>query len=79
MRRFGFRTDARSHAEVRRYLGWPGQAISYKLGEREILSIRAETEARLGADFDLKRFHSEMIGNGAMGLAMPRTVMAERL
>lgn len=79
MRRFGFRTDAQSHAEVLRYLGWPGQAISYKLGEREILSIRAETEARLGADFDLKRFHSEMIGNGAMGLAMLRTEIAERL
>ncbi len=79
MHRFGFRTDAQSHAEVLRYLGWPGQAISYKIGEREILSIRAETERRLGADFDLKRFHSEMIGNGAMGLAMLRTEMAERL
>lgn len=79
MRRFGFRTDAQSHAEVLRYLGWPGQAISYKLGEREILSIRSETERRLGGDFDLKRFHSEMIGNGAMGLAMLRSEMSERL
>ena len=60
-------------------MGWPGQAISYKIGEREILSIRSETERRLGADFDLKRFHSEMIGNGAMGLAMLRSEMAERL
>ncbi len=79
MRRFGFRTEAQSHAEVLRYLGWPGQAISYKIGEREILSIRFETERRLGADFDLKRFHSEMIGNGAIGLAMLRSEMAERL
>ena len=79
MRRFGFRTEAQSHAEVLRYLGWPGQAISYKIGEREILSIRSESERRLGADFDLKRFHSEMIGNGAMGLAMLRSEMAERL
>jgi uncharacterized protein (DUF885 family) len=79
MRRFGFRTDAQAHAEVLRYLGWPGQAISYKIGEREILAIRSETERRLGDDFDLKRFHSEMIGNGAMGLAMLRSEMAERL
>ena len=79
MRRFGFRTEAQSHAEVLRYLGWPGQAISYKIGEREILSIRAETERRLGPDFDLKRFHSDMIGNGAMGLAMLRSEIAERL
>ncbi len=79
MRRFGFRTDAQSHAEVLRYLGWPGQAISYKIGEREILSIRSETERRLGPAFDLKRFHTEMIGNGAMGLAMLGTEIAERL
>lgn len=79
MRRFGFRTEAQSHAEVLRYLGWPGQAISYKIGEREILSIRSETERRLGAGFDLKHFHSEMIDNGAMGLAMLRSEMSERL
>jgi uncharacterized protein (DUF885 family) len=79
MRRFGFRTEAQSHAEVLRYLGWPGQAISYKIGEREILSIRSETERRLGTGFDLKHFHSEMIGNGAMGLAMLRSEMSERL
>jgi uncharacterized protein (DUF885 family) len=79
MRRFGFRTEAQSHAEVLRYLGWAGQAISYKIGEREILSIRSDTERRLGPGFDLKRFHSEMIGNGAMGLEMLRTEMADRL
>ncbi len=79
MRRFGFRTDAQSQGEVLRYLGWPGQAISYKLGEREILSIRRDAEQRLGAAFDLRQFHSEMIGNGAMGLAMLREELAARL
>lgn len=79
MRRFGFRTDAQSHGEVLRYLGWPGQAISYKLGEREIISIRREAEQRLGAAFDLRTFHSEMIGNGAMGLEMLREEIAARL
>lgn len=79
MRRFGFRTEAQSHGEVLRYLGWPGQAISYKLGEREILSIRRDTERRLGAAFDLRQFHAEMIGNGAMGLAMLREEITARL
>ena len=79
MQRFGFRTDAQAVGEVLRYLGWPGQAISYKLGEREILSIRRDAEQRLGAGFDLRTFHSEMIGNGAMGLAMLREEIAARL
>lgn len=79
MRRFGFRTEAQSHAEVLRYLGWPGQAISYKIGEREILSIRSDARRRLGSGFDLKRFHTELVGNGAMGLEMLRAEIAERL
>lgn len=79
MRRYGFRTDAQSHGEVLRYLGWPGQAVSYKLGEREILSIRRDTQQRLGEAFDLRRFHSEVIGNGAMGLTMLREEITARL
>lgn len=79
MRTFGFRTEAQSEAEVLRYLGWPGQAISYKIGEREILDIRREAERRLGHEFDLKRFHSELIGNGPMGLSMLRDEIATRV
>ncbi len=55
-------------AEVNRYLGWPGQAPSYKLGERLWLRARAEAKANQGADFDLKRFHDHALGLGAMGL-----------
>ncbi len=79
MRVYGFRTPAQARAEVMRYLGWPGQAIAYKLGEREFLSIREESDRRLGADFDLKRFHDEAIGNGAMRLDLLRELMRERL
>ena len=79
MRTFGFRTEAQAHDEVLRYLGWPGQAISYKLGEREIMSLREDTRRRLGSDFDLKVFHREVIGNGAMGLSMLRDEVRERL
>ena len=55
-----------------RYLGWPGQAIAYKLGEREILAIRAEARSQRGAAFDLKVFHDQIIGNGAMRLDLLR-------
>lgn len=79
MRVYGFRTPAQARDEVLRYLGWPGQAISYKLGEREILGIRAETRERLGDGFDLRAFHSAVIGNGAMRLDLLRDVVEERL
>jgi uncharacterized protein (DUF885 family) len=56
----------RVHAEVVRYFGWPGQAISYKLGERAWLDARAEARARPG--FDLKRWHSAALNLGPIGL-----------
>ncbi|HYM49139.1 MAG TPA: DUF885 domain-containing protein [Candidatus Limnocylindrales bacterium] len=59
-------------SEIDRYLGWPAQAISYKLGEREILAIREELRARSGSAFDLKAFHSRLLGLGPMGLQQLR-------
>lgn len=79
MRVYGFRTQDQARDEVLRYMGWPGQAIAYKLGEREILAIRAETKARLGDDFDLRAFHSTVLDNGAMRLDLLREVVAEHL
>jgi uncharacterized protein (DUF885 family) len=55
-------------SEVVRYLGWPAQAISYKVGERFWLEAREASKQRLGAAFDLKRFHSEAFDLGPMGL-----------
>jgi uncharacterized protein (DUF885 family) len=55
-------------SEIVRYLGWPGQAISYKVGERIWLAGRAEAEARLGGAFDLKAFHAYALDLGPMGL-----------
>ena len=55
-----------AESEVKRYLGWPGQAISYKVGEREILAIRRELEARGG--FDLKDFHRRVLEGGELRL-----------
>lgn len=79
MRQYGFRTPQQAESEVLRYLGWPGQAIAYKLGEREILSIRSETRRRLGSRFDLAEFHSSLLGYGAMRLDLLREVVRQRL
>ena len=58
-----------SHAEVVRYLGWPGQAISYKLGERGWLAAREQAMRRPGpGGFDLKRWHTAALSLGPMGL-----------
>jgi len=56
----------RVHAEVVRYFGWPGQAISYKLGERAWLAARDEARSRPG--FDLKRWHTAALNLGPIGL-----------
>ncbi|HCX85882.1 MAG TPA: DUF885 domain-containing protein, partial [Micrococcales bacterium] len=54
--------------ELDRYLGWPGQAPAYKVGQRLWENIRDETRAREGADFDLKAFHRRALDVGSVGL-----------
>jgi len=54
--------------EVDRYLGWPGQAPSYKVGQRIWEDLRAERSRREGADFDLRGFHREALQLGGVGL-----------
>ncbi|MGH3587040.1 MAG: DUF885 domain-containing protein, partial [Pseudonocardia sp.] len=55
-------------SEIVRYLGWPGQAISYKLGERAWLAGREAARATRGADFDLKAWHAAALSQGSLGL-----------
>ena len=57
-----------ARSEVTRYLGWPGQAPAYKIGERVILDLRDERKAELGSSFDLKKFHAEVLEAGPVGL-----------
>ena len=59
-------------SEVSRYLGIPGQAISYKVGEREWLAAREESRQRMGTGFDLKEWHTRALSLGPMGLAQMR-------
>jgi uncharacterized protein (DUF885 family) len=62
------RDEAVLRFELERYLGWPGQAPSYKIGERLWLQLREDARAREGAGFDLTRFHRRVLGLGSVGL-----------
>ncbi|MBB5918641.1 uncharacterized protein (DUF885 family) [Nocardia transvalensis] len=62
--------------EIDRYLGWPGQAPAYKLGERLWLTARDEARARAGNSFDLKDFHTRALKMGGMGLDTLRAQLA---
>jgi uncharacterized protein (DUF885 family) len=68
----------RPHAEseVTRYLGWPGQAIAYKVGEKVILDIRDEVRSRLGASYDQKAFHARLLEVGPVGLELLRSELS---
>ena len=57
-------------SEVDRYIAWPGQALAYKLGQLEILRLREEARQKLGAKFDLRAFHDEVIGSGPLPLGV---------
>jgi uncharacterized protein (DUF885 family) len=57
-----------ARSEVDRYLGWPGQAISYKVGERYWMESREAAKNRLGNSFSLKKFHTFALNLGPMGL-----------
>ncbi len=66
-------------SEVDRYLGWPGQAISYKVGEREWLAARDDARTALGPAFDLKRFHTAALDLGPLGLEQLRSEIGSRM
>ncbi len=61
-------TDTDAEIETDRYLTWPAQALTYKLGQRQIERLRRELTARDGARFDLRAFHDEVIGHGSLPL-----------
>ncbi len=66
-----------AESEVKRYLGWWAQAISYKVGERQILAIRDEVQAAEGAAFDRRSFHDRMLRAGAIRIDHLREVMSQ--
>ncbi|MDN3645002.1 DUF885 family protein [Pontixanthobacter aestiaquae] len=74
----GDRTALSRHevaTEIDRYISWPGQALSYKLGEMQIRRLRAEAEEKLGGDFDIRKFHDIILALGSV----PLPVLEERI
>lgn len=65
--------------EVDRYIVWPGQALAYKTGQLEMLRLRAEAQAELGAAFDIRAFHDAVLGDGALGLGTLGRVVRAKL
>jgi uncharacterized protein (DUF885 family) len=62
-------------SEIDRYIGWPGQACAYKIGQLEMLAMRAEAQAKLGDKFRIRDFHDALLGNGAVPLPVLKQVI----
>lgn len=69
MKTRAFLPDNHARSEATRYLGWPGQAICYKVGERAILDLRRSWKG------GLKQFHARVLGSGSVGLALLREIV----
>jgi uncharacterized protein (DUF885 family) len=63
--------------EIDRYITWPAQALSYKIGELKIRELRASAEFELGSSFDIRRFHDMVVGNGSLPIAVLEDMVAD--
>lgn len=70
-------TEGEVTAEIDRYITWPGQALSYKIGELRIKAMRAKAEQELGTKFDLRAFHDTVVGSGSLAIAVLEEIIDE--
>jgi uncharacterized protein (DUF885 family) len=68
MRKSGAVDEPTIQAEVDRYIAWPAQALSYKLGQLKIRELRDRAQRELGSQFDIRSFHDEMLSGGVLPL-----------
>lgn len=70
-------TEAEVMSEIDRYITWPAQALSYKIGELRIKAMRANAEQALGSKFDLRDFHDVIVGHGSLPIAVLEEIVDE--
>jgi uncharacterized protein (DUF885 family) len=68
--------EAKVRSEIRRYIAWPGQATSYKVGMLRLLALRESARDVLGDDFDIRGFHDTVLGGGSLPLPLLETRLA---
>jgi uncharacterized protein (DUF885 family) len=73
MRKAGVADEPSIQSETDRYIAWPAQALSYKTGQLKFLELRERARKELGAKFDIRTFHDEMLSGGSMPLDLLET------